>query len=185
MRPSVKTLVFITIFFFSLTIIQAQLKQNGTGSVAANVKKVIDDYPNHFENITGEIIIQNPQSTDYQCSFKVYGAEECTITRYSSGKSPISSWQAVMLATEKFEDAKKRFRSLYNELNNLSSGSMHLKGVYEPPLEEKKFATVLFSFSTADETLKRLKVELVMEAQGMEWKVRLLVYDRDRDEVVE
>jgi hypothetical protein len=183
MKSPVKTLELLTIFFFSLTIANAQIKFNTTSSIAADIKKVIDDYPNHFDNILGEVIIQNPQSTDYQCNFKVNGAEECTITRYSGEKNPVSSWQALMLTTGNFNEAKKKFRSLYNEMNNLSKESMRLKGIYESPEEEKKFTSVLFSFYPPDESIKRLKVELVMEAQGMDWKVKLLVYDRDREDV--
>ena len=182
MKPPVKTLALLTIFFISLTITKAQIKIKGSGSIATDVKKVIDDYPNHFDNILGEVIIQNPQSTDYRCNFKVNGAEECIITRYSGNKTPVSSWQALMLTTDNFNEAKKKFRSLYNELNNLSKESMHLKGVYESPAEEKRFTSVLFSFSPTIESIKRLKVELVMEAEGMDWKVKLLIYDRDRED---
>ena len=182
MKPPVKTLAFITIFFLSTSLVDAQLKLGSNTGFGADIKKVIDDYPSHFSNILGEMIIANPQSTDYQCNFKVNGAEECTITRYSGKKNLISSWQAVMLTTESFEDARKKFRSLYTQLNNLPLKGMSLHGDYETPVEEKKFCTVLFSFNPADESLKKLKVELAMEAEGMDWKVKVLVYDRDRED---
>lgn len=182
MKPSVKTLALFTIFLFSLGIANAQLKITSANTITTDVKKVIEDYPNHFDNILGDLIIQNPQSSNYQCNFKVEGAEECIITRYTGKKNSISSWQALMLTSESFDAAKKKFRSLYSQLNNLSEKSMHLKGVYESPLEEKKFSSVLFSFTPADEATKKLKVELVIEAEGMDWKVKVLVYDRDRDD---
>jgi hypothetical protein len=181
MKPPVKTLALLTIFFFSLSIAKAQIKFTSANTLTADIKKVIDDYPNHFENLTGELIIQNPQSTDYQCNFKVSGAEESIITRYS-GKRKSVSWYAVMLTTENFDEAKKRFHSLYNQLNNLSIRSMRLKGVYESPVEEKKFTGATLSFDPANESLKKLKVEVVMEAEQMEWKVKLLIYDRDRED---
>ncbi|HLG39458.1 MAG TPA: hypothetical protein VI461_07310 [Chitinophagaceae bacterium] len=182
MKPPVKTLAILTIFFFSLTIAKAQIKLHSTNGIAADVKKVIDDYPSHFDNILGEIIVQNPQSTDYQCNFKVNGAEECFITKYSGKKDPVTSWQALMLTTDDFNEATKKFRALYNELNNLSKESMRLKGNYKAPAEEKKFTNVVFSFSPATEGLKKLKVELAMEAQGMDWKIKLLVYDHDKED---
>jgi hypothetical protein len=182
MKPHVKTLALFTIFFFSTVIANSQIKLATANTIAADVKKVIDDYPNHFDNILGDMIIQNPQSANYQCNFKVEGAEECIITRYTGKKNSVSSWQALMLTTESFEAAKKKFRSLYSQLNNLSDKSMHLKGVYESPVEEKKFSSVLFSFTPADEATKKLKVELVIEADGMDWKVKVLVYDRDRED---
>jgi hypothetical protein len=182
MKPPVKTLALLSIFLLSLSSTNAQFKLTSANTVAADVKKVIDDYPNHFDNILGGMIIQNPQSTDYQCNFKVDDAEECTITRYSGKRNLVSSWQALMLTTESFDLAKKKYRLLYNQLNNLSNNAMHLKGVYESPVEEKKFTSVILSFDPSDESVKKLKVELVMEAQGMEWKVKVLVYDRDRDD---
>jgi hypothetical protein len=182
MKYFVKLPVFFTILFLSYNAPYSQIKLNGGSVIADDVKKVIDDYPNHFDNILGELIIQNPQSADYQCNFKVEGAEECIITRYTSKKNIVSSWAALMLTTGNFSEAKKKFKSLYTLLNNLSVKSMHLKGVYEQPVEEKKFSSVLFSFTSLDESLKKLKVELVVEAEGMDWKVKVLVYDRDRED---
>lgn len=182
MHVHVKLPAFFTIILLSLNTATAQLKLNSTGSISSDIRKVIEDYPSHFANITGDLIVQNPQSADYRCNFNVSGAEECWITRYTTKKDQVNSWQAVMLTTESFEEAKKKFKSLYSQVNNLSVRSMYLRGDYEAPTEEKKFASVIFSFDSADESLKKLRVELVMEAQLLEWKVRLLVYDRDRED---
>lgn len=182
MKVVVKLPALFTIFLFSLNTATAQLKLNPVNSIVSDVKKVIGDYPSHFDNILGELIIQNPQSADYQCNFKVNGAEECTITIYTGKKNRVSSWQATMLTTESFDEATKKFRSLYAQLNNLSLNTMHLKGVYESPVEDKKFTSVLFAFDPADDPVKKLKVELVIEAELLEWKVKVLIYDRDRDD---
>src|SRR5258706_5301043 len=161
MKPPVKTLAFITIFLLSVNSTKSQININPGSSIATDVKKIIDDYPNHFENVRGEMIIQNPQSTEYQCSVKLNGAEESVITRYS-GKRNFISWHAVMLTTENFDEAKKKFNSLYNQLNNLCIKSIRLKGAYESPVEDKKFTSAILSFDPADESLKKLKVEVVM-----------------------
>jgi hypothetical protein len=182
MMPPVKTLALLTIFFFFFSVTNAQLKLTPTNTIAADVKKVIEDYPSRFDHILGELIVENPQSSDYQCNFKVKGAEKCIITKYTSPNNLVNSWQALMLTTESFDEATKKFKTLYNQLNNLSHGSMHLKGKYNSPAEEKKFTSVLLSFSPADESMKKLKVELVMEAEGMDWKIKVLVYDRDRED---
>jgi len=182
MKAIVKLPALFTIILISLNSATAQLKLNPANNIATDVKKVIADYPSHFNNILGEVIIENPQSTDYQCNFKVNGAEECTITRYTGKKNQVSSWQAVMLTTESFEKASKKFKSLYNDLNNLSLNSMHLKGLFESPVEEKKFTSVLFTFDPANESVRKLKVELILEAEMLEWKVKVLVYDRDRND---
>ena len=105
MKKTVKALVLITITAFFLNDAAAQLKLPVINRVTNDVKKVIEDYPNHFASLIGEMIVQNPQSTDYQCSFNANGAEQTTVTRYSS-KKEMYSWQALMLTTES-DDAKK------------------------------------------------------------------------------
>lgn len=186
MPKPVKSLVLITIsalFFLSAT---AQLKIPSINGVANDVKKVIEDYPNRFINLMGEVIVQNTQSTDYRCNFNVNGAEEAFVTRYSA-KKDICSWQAVMLTTESFDKARQKFKSLYNQLNNLSirfNGiGYHLKGKYEIPDESRKFNSVIFSFSPENETAKKLKMEISMQYEApMDWKVKVLVYDREKED---
>jgi hypothetical protein len=186
MKKSVKTLALITIAAFLSVITAAQLKLPVINGIGPDIKKVIQDYPNQFSNIKGEVINQNPQSIDYACNLKVNGAEEVSITQYSTNKKhPIASWQAVMLTTDDFEDAKKKFKSLFNQLNNLSSGdavSFHLKGKYETPVEEKKFTSVIFTTDNGSVTLKKLKVELSMQYELLEWKLKVLVYEKERED---
>jgi hypothetical protein len=135
----------------------------------------------------GEIITENPQSTDYSCNFKVNGAEESFITRYSSRKE-VCSWQALMLSTENFEKAKQKFKTLYGQLNNLSvdigaSKNIRLKAKWETPLESRKFTSILFVPEQEIEKTEKLRIELTLQFQApMEWKVKVLVYDRDRED---
>jgi hypothetical protein len=187
MKKSVKTLAFITITSFLFNYSSAQLKLPGINNgVAHDVKKVIEDYPNRFVHLMGEMVEEHTQSTDYQCNFNVNGAEESIITRYSA-KKEVCSWQALMLTTDNFEKAKQKFKSLYSQLNNLSvntgKANFRLKGVYESPEEAKKFTSLLFSFEPTNESLKKLKVEISMQyIEPMEWKVKVLVYDRERED---
>ena len=187
MRKSVKSLVLLTIIALIYNNAGAQLKLPGMNGVGNDVKKVIEDYPNRFINLMGEVIAENAQSTDYQCNFKVNGAEEVIITRYSA-KKQVCSWKARMLTTESFEKARQKFKALFNQLNNLSvdmgeGKTFHLKGKYEAPEEKKKFGTVLFSFEPSLEAVKKLKVEVSLQfVEPMEWRVEVLVYDKDRED---
>ena len=186
MKKSVKPLVLLTIAALFLNSLSAQLKLPVVNGFANDVKKVIEDYPNRFINLMGEIMSENTQSTDYRCNFKVNGAEETFITRYSA-KKEVCSWQALMLTTDNFEKAKQKFKSLYNQLNNLSVSfggtSFRLKGKYESPDEKKKFTSILFSFEPASEATRKLKIEISMQfLEPMEWKVKVLVYDRERED---
>ena len=182
MKKSVKSLVLITITSLVFISAGAQLKLPVANPVANDVKKAIEDHPNHFVNLKGEMITQTPQTTDYACTFNANGAEETTITQYSS-KKEIYSWQALMLTTESFEKAKQKFKSLFNQLNNLAvtTSNQHykLKGEYEQPDEKKKFSSVILSAGPG----KNLKVEISIQAyEPMEWKVKIVVYDRDRED---
>jgi hypothetical protein len=185
MKSTVKFPVLITICLSLTFLSNAQLKLPAINGIGPDIKKVISDYSNHFSNLTGELIIQNAQSADYECNFKVTGAEQATVTKFSSGKKNISSWQALMLTTENFDDAKKKFKALFSQLNNLAvkpnaSASGKLRGVYINPVEEHVFTSVLFAFDDADDNLKKLKVEIAMTYELMEWKVRVMVYEKER-----
>ena len=186
MRKPVKSLVLLTIISFLFLNSDAQLKLPMANCIAGDVKKVVEDYPNRFINLMGEVLNQHPQSTDYYCNFKVNGAEETFVTRYSA-KKEVCSWEALMLTTEHFDKAKQKFKSLYNQLQNMlvkfGGVAYKLKGEYESPDESKKFTSVLFSFEPMNEAAVKLKIEISMQfIEPMEWKVRLMVYDRDRED---
>lgn len=186
MRKPVKPLALLTIISFLFLSSNAQLKLPSVNGIAGDVKKVIEDYPNRFINLMGEVLNQHPQSTDYYCNFKVNGAEEAFVTRYSA-KKDVCSWEALMLTTDDFNKAKQKYRSLFNQLQNLAvklgGVAYKLKGEYETPDEAKKFTGVLFSFDQDNEATSKLKIELVMQyVEPMEWKVRLMVYDRNRED---
>ena len=189
MKKPVKTLVFLTTFLsLFATCAYSQLKLPLVKGIGNDIKKIIGDFPNHFSHFTGEVLQEDVQTTSYACTFNAAGAENTTITRYSAKANNMYSWQAEMLTTEEFNKAKQRFRTLFNELNNLAvsagpSAGGQLQGVFESPVEEKKFTSVIFSVKTGDETLKKLKTELLLEfSEPMEWKVKVLVYDRERED---
>lgn len=86
MKKTVKPLVLLTICALFFIQTPAQLKMSVAAGISSDIKKIIEDYPNRFINLMGEVIMQHPQSTDYECNFKVNGAEESFITRYSAKK---------------------------------------------------------------------------------------------------
>ena len=50
------------------------------------LEKVIQDYPNRFKNIKGEVIVESPQTTEYRSTVQIPGSTSCTVTRYNSKK---------------------------------------------------------------------------------------------------
>ena len=184
---NVKVLVLFTIGTLILQTSIAQLKLPSlVNNLQPELEKVVKDYFNHFINVRGEEIGQNPQSTEYYSSVKITGAEECSVTKYSSAKNDVWSWQAIMLTTEDFEPAKKKFRTLYGQMNNLAvhfeEQSCSFKGDYETPSEAKKFTSVIFSSQTKNKGIESLKIELAMEYKLTEWEIRIMVYGKERED---
>ncbi len=182
--------LFLPVLFFlcAVSSLKAQLKLPGTSTAfASDMEKVVRDFPNQFKNIIGNLIIENPQSTDYESKIVPAGAINCNITRYSSNKKEISSWQALMFVSDDFIYAEKKFKSLYNQLNNLSvkfndAQVYKFRGEYEKPTERKKFFHVVFNATTKDVYLKHLKIELLMSFEMTEWKINVLVYASERED---
>lgn len=182
MKKSVKTLALITILStLTATFSFAQLKLPAINPVTNDVKKVLEDHANHFANIKGEVLSRSTQTTEYACIFNANGAEQTTITQYSSSKE-MYSWQATMLSTESFEKARQKFKALFHQLNNLSiktkEGNYKFKGDYTAPDNNKKFNTIVLSDDEG-----ALKIEVTMEVyEQMEWRVKLIIYDRERED---
>lgn len=185
MKIPVKPLALITIGFLFLNPVQAQLKGPVTGGIARDLVKVLNDYPSRFVHLMGEKISEREQSSDYRCNFPVREAEESFFTRYSA-KQETCSWEALLLTTESFEKAKKEYKNLFTRLNNLNvilegTGTFRLKGKYESPEEEKKFSGILLSLEPVKEGFSKLRVEVALQYEApLNWKVKVLVYDRER-----
>lgn len=155
-------------------------------SFQSDLAKVIGDYPAHFKNLAGEHIVGNPQAAEYACMQSVQEALTCKVIKHSSVTKEIFSWQAEMLHTEDFEEAAKKFQLLYNSIQNLTvdaDGSFAvMKGSYVQPAESMKFTSVVFKPGEKKSAFKNLKVELLMEAEMLEWVVKVLVYEKERED---
>lgn len=183
----VKSLFFTGLSIALVSSASSQVRFPGANPLSSDMKKVIREYPHHFASLQGAVIEENPQSINYVCNFKVNGAESSSITRYSSKGNDVFSWQALMLTTEDFETAKKKFRSIYNALNNLAvkmdyGDTFYLTGKYDSPEEEKKFASVVLTFEKADRIIQKMKLEISLQYEMLEWKVRVLIYEKDRED---
>jgi hypothetical protein len=179
-KLSLVFLVFLPAYFLSAQLIPVK------NSFKADLAKVIGDYPNHFKNLLGEVLEENTQSTDYRSQLKIKDAEECTITRYSATGKEIYSWQALMLKTENFEEAVKKFRSLYTSINNLSvqvnGTNIVFKGNFSKPIEEKKFCSIVFEPADKKNGNLKIRVELLLQSGMFDWAISLLVYEKERED---
>lgn len=166
----------------------AQLKLPGTANpdLRNALEKVINDYPRAFATLKGEVTANNPQTVEYESLLQFKTAERNTIIQYSC-KQPVYSWQAQMATTEEFEVAERKYKSLYNQLKGMNlklnrDYDYTLNGEYDKPDESKKFSSTVFKLSPNASYLPKVKVELSLQYEMMEWKIYLLVYQKEKED---
>lgn len=176
-----------TLFIFLLVFFGAGLSAQGVFNNQTNgaLEKVIQDYPNQFKNIRGELLESNQRSAQYKSNIAIPGSVSTTVTQYAVADKHMVSWQTTIYATSQFDDAKKRFKELYGEIKNTiikldGEKPVILNGQYEMPTEEKKYTTVLFDLLPATGLTQKLKIDLMLEKVNSEWKIVLSVYDKER-----
>jgi hypothetical protein len=182
---AMKTIATSVVFF---AITATSLAQSAfSNNTSAGLEKVIQDYPNRFKNIKGEVIVENPQTTEYKSTIQIPGSSSCIVTRYSAAKNDVYSWGCILIKTEDFNAAKNKFREIYGQIKNSiikiqGEKPFILNGQYESPNEEKKFTTIIFEMLPAVGDMKRVKIDLSLQYEINGWKVSLSVYDRDLNE---
>jgi hypothetical protein len=152
------------------------------------LEKVIQDYPNHFCNIKGELISQEQQMAEYRSTLQLPGSPSCMVV-LTGGKGVTAStegysWTCIVADSESFEAARDKFHEIYGQLSNsiITSSSQKtfiLSGVYENPDPEKKYTHVVFSLLPGVGDMRRLKVGLSLHEAGSKWRITLSVNDRD------
>jgi hypothetical protein len=178
--------LILTALLFMHLAVTAQLKIPIPSLIRSEVQKIIEDYPSGFSDSRTHIIAENPQTIEYATRWKPSGAEEASVVKYSSGRRAIYTWQATMLSTESFEEAVKKYKALCSQIKGMNVKYVvdmyTLEGKYAAPDETKKFTVSTFSVADAPQQLKKLKVEVAMQYEFPEWKVKLLVYDKERED---
>ena len=166
-------------------LLSATLSAQGVFSNKTQVilEKVIQDYPNRFYNIKGELISQALQTSRYKSTLQVPGAASSTVTLTSAGNEG-SDWVCTVLETHSFEEAKERFSTIYGQLSNsiittAGQKTFILSGQYETPAEDKKTTCIVFSLLPGVGEMKKLKVELALREEDSGWKILLCVEDKD------
>jgi hypothetical protein len=91
-----------------------------------------------------------------------------------------------MIKTDNFEEVSKKFRSIYNSLQHLSVNingtNAVFKGEYIKPTESIKFTTIIFDTGDKTPGLKNLKIALLLEAEMLDWVIRIQVYENERED---
>jgi hypothetical protein len=146
------------------------------------LQKVIEDFPNRFRNIKGEPVSEK-NSTDYKSKVEMPGAINCVISSNGHQKDSYT-WKAQLYQSADFEQARKKFSELYNQIHNTiikieGEKPVILNGKYEAPDDEKKSASINFHVLPSTGAMSRLRVELSLQESTGTWTIMLNVLDQN------
>ena len=174
----------LVIFLISTIPLASSSQGVFSNTASAVLQTVINDYPNRFRNIKGDVLSNDPQSTDYTSKVQLPGAVNAVITRYNSdSKKEIYSWKCLLLESDDFTIVSRRYKEIHSQIRNSiikieGEKPFIINGNYEIPYEGKKFNASAFYLLPATGEMKKIKIELTLEYYVTEWKVVLLVYDQ-------
>jgi hypothetical protein len=164
----------------------SQLKSPLNAAFRNDIQKLVEDYPQGFATYRGATIEKNPQTTEFASKLTPNAAKGASITQYSAGAKPIYSFQATMLETEEFDEAAKKYKWLYSQLKGMNIryvvDQYTLQGRFEAPDESKGFSTSTLTIFGPPSPLRKLKVEVSMQFEFPNWKVGLVVYEKERED---
>lgn len=175
-------IIMLSIAALALT---AELSAQGVFSnrTQSVLEKVIQDYPNHFHNIQGELITQAQQRSQYRSTLQLPGFNPSVIVLSTAAHDPAQRWSCTLSQLDNFDQARTRFKDLYSQLSNSiirsnAQKTFILSGQYEEPDPAKKQALVQFGLLPAVGDLRKLHVLLIMNQQGSSWNISLSVDDQ-------
>lgn len=180
-------LLFITICLASAVTTAAQPRLLTTDNdLRNNLQKIISDFPKQLSSLKGDTLSVGPQTIEFASLLEFKGAQQNSIVEYRSSH-PLYSWQAVLLDTEEFEVAAKKYKWLCNQLKAVNvrmegGRSVSLNGQYQAADENKKFSSTIFKLAPAGTDLTKLRVEASLQFEFPQWKVNLSVYEKERED---
>jgi hypothetical protein len=166
----------------------AQLFANNKdgGAFPATIKKVVEAAAKNYAPIRGEVLFQNPQTTEYTSLVIPEGAVDTKVIEYSASKGEVYSWQSVLLRTEEYTEAEKKYRTVYNQLKGMNVvyvvDNYTLTGKFDAPTESKKFSTSVLTLANPPIALKKLRIEVTLQFEFPEWTVFVNIYDKEKDD---
>jgi hypothetical protein len=187
MRNAILTMAPVLL---TVTLTAQGVFSNKTQSI---LEKVIQDYPNHFIDIKGELISQEQETAEYRSKLQLPGSPSCMVVltggqgkTYGDG----CTWNCVVMDSESFAIVRDKFQEIYNQLSNSivttsAQKTFILSGVYEAPDEGKKCTRVVFTLLPGVGEMRRVRVGLSLHQVGVNWRIMLSVNDRDKPDEVQ
>jgi hypothetical protein len=147
-------------------------------SFSKSLQSVLEDYPNNFHNISGEIIIEQGETEQYESTVQLPGAEACIIGRYHSVIDTSASFQAIMFRTEEYEEAAKQYRAIFKQLKAspivmVDGSKLFFKSEFSEPDNSLDFTVSTFTFPSHDRRFMGFRIDLELVYVMNEWAVNI------------
>lgn len=147
----------------------------------AALQRVIEDYPNRFKNIKGDLLKENSGSADYRSKVQIPGAQNCVISQVSQ-PALFTHWTCSVFVTAEYNKAAQKFQELYDQISNTiirikGQKPFILNGSYTAPDQENKSNAIRFQMTPAPECVQNLRVEISL-CYREDWEVVLSVNDQ-------
>jgi hypothetical protein len=173
-----RLLIFFPLFFCVST--KAQLPLKDPNEISSVLSKVIHDYPNYFSNIKGDIVEESPQVVNYESLLNIKDVPHGTIVQYGDEKERVYSWKNILLETEDFQEAKKKFHLYYTQIKKtkaiINQMDIRLLADYIEPDENKQFNTIIFKLESIEPSIKDVVVDLSLQYEMSGWKMTVSLY---------
>ena len=173
-----RLLIFFPLYFCIST--KAQLPLKDVNEISPVLSKVIHDYPNYFNSIKGKIVDESPQVVNYESLLNIKDMPQGIIVQYGDEREHVYSWKNVLLETEDFEEAKKKFHLYYAQIRKtkaiINQMDIRLVGDYTEPDESKQFNTIVFKLASIEPSIKDVVVDLSLQYEMSGWKITVSLY---------
>lgn len=173
-----------SIIFLILLLSLLELRGQGAFSNSTNstLQKVLEDYPQSFNGIRGDLLFDKHQNKDFKSLVSIPGAIRATITHVTAAGQQNASWNCLLFETNSFLEASGKFRNYYDEIRNsiIKIGGQKayiLNGAYSNPQETASSHLIAFQLLPATGELQKVKVELHLFFAESNWKIALIVHD--------
>ena len=171
------TALLISLIFCS------HMAAQGVFSNETNVvlEEVVKDYANDFRNIKGALLNQKGNVSQFNSTLYFSGALSTSITETRLQGRDLLSWNTTVYKGHDFNEAKQKFREMFDQLKNSIIKLDHekpfiLSGVYEEPSQGRS-SNIVLELLPATKDSKRPKVKLSLEEVSGVWTVNLSVSD--------
>lgn len=145
------------------------------------LEKVIEDFPNHFNIIRGDVIDKDVQTVNYSCTVNIPGADSSIIIQNGELKDNIYSWKEVVFESNDFDKAKTKFHAYYKDIKGtavtIDNSRISFNADYNEPDNVKQFTTILFIAHPQITQLKNVVIDLSLHYLMDSWQISICIYE--------